>query len=82
MDSLEHVTNVISRQRAMELTFLKRDVANLRDEIEAVVIQLCKRILEYQAKAVCYLIRALPPNFLLNIVKADDWIGLLSRLMA
>ncbi|MCJ1243178.1 hypothetical protein MMC30_000375 [Trapelia coarctata] len=80
LDGLEDVTKLISRYNAVEQAYLKRETASLKDEIEVVVIQLYTRILEFQAKAACYFDRSTPSRILLNILKADDWAGLLKQI--
>jgi len=64
----------------VEQTYFKREAASLKDEIEIVVFQPYTRILELQAKAACYFDRSTPSRILLNIVKADDWAGLLKQI--
>jgi hypothetical protein len=73
---LEDVTHIIARYDAIEKWYFSEAMRRSKDFEDSILRLYCK-ILEFEATAACYFARNTVILTLRNIIKLDDWLGLL-----
>ena len=86
LSGLEMITDLVARHRIVDehLTRDHRpDSSNLNSDVEyrKILIKLYTKVLEFQAKAACYLSHGTLIRFARNIPKIDDWATLQSSIV-
>ena len=86
LSGLEMITDLVARHRIVDehLTRDPRpDSSDLDSDVEyrKILIKLYTKVLEFQAKAACYLSRGTLIRFARNIPKIDDWATLQSSIV-
>lgn len=86
LSGLETITDLVARYRIVDEHLAQR-ASPRRSDLDSevgyrkILVKLYTRVLEFQAKAVCYLDHGTLARFALNIPKVDDWRTLLSTIL-
>src|SRR5438034_423185 len=92
LEGLDYISTLIHRYAVLERIYCQRDklsdanspqdVGRLRVDFETDATELYTRILEYQARSACRFSRHKITNVARDIIKADNWDGLLEQIKA
>jgi hypothetical protein len=77
VDGLDEVTALVKQYAVIESIYFRRTDVTLQKESAKAVIKLYYNILEYQAKAICHFGFKTGYRMVRNMLKIDDWNGLL-----
>lgn len=80
MDGLDEITALVKQYAVIESIYFQRTGVTLQKESAEAVIKLYYNILEYQAKAICHFVSKTGYRMLRNMLKIDDWSGLLATV--
>ncbi|KAJ5088786.1 hypothetical protein N7456_012402 [Penicillium angulare] len=84
LKGLDSISGLICRLPVLERLYLhpssyyqKTPDADLFGNLQDTLVSLCSKILEFQARALCYLHRSSASQFVRNLFDRDGWAGLL-----
>ena len=86
LSGLEMITDLVARHRIVDEHLTRNSPPNGSDlgsevEYRKILIKLYTKVLEFQAKAACYLSHGTLTRFARNIPKIDDWRNLQSSIV-
>lgn len=86
LSGLETITDLVARYRIVDEHLTQRASPRRSDpdsevEYRKILVKLYTKVLEFQAKAACYLNHGTWVRFIYNIRKVDDWRTLLSTIV-
>jgi ankyrin repeat protein len=80
IDGLEKISRLIPRYTEVEHMYFQGEEFTLRGDLEDAVIKLYAYILEFEARAACQFSRNTVFQTARNVIKADDWEGVLGKI--
>jgi hypothetical protein len=80
VDGLDEVTTLIKQYAVIESIYFRRTDMTLQKESADTVTTLYYHILEYQVKAICHFASKTGYRMVRNMLKFDDWSGLLATI--